>query len=250
LFNVDLSDIKQLTKNLKEVSRSAYPLAVRATLNKLAFETSKTAKSQLKSNFTVRNTYIQRTIQYKSCENTFKIEQMESRAGQVNSFLGHKTDQLEHQEYGKPVISQGKYTKTPVKGARVSSSYERIVRGANYKKGFITFKRLVEIGLIKYPTKDPKKQLKQAGIALKNQGLTGGFPKMILLSNSKGYRGIYSFKIKKPKLLYTLHDKLYKIKKTPWLQKALLEPIQMAKRYFIGEGQKRIEKVLAKGLKG
>ena len=74
MFNIDTKDIKRLTDNLKNCNKSAFPLTVRGTLNGFAYETSNIAKTKiLPKVFTLRNKFIQGSVGYKKCENTFNI---------------------------------------------------------------------------------------------------------------------------------------------------------------------------------
>lgn len=242
IIKIDLKDLVQLKKNLNEVSRGAYPLAVRSTLNRMAYEAAIKAKEEvLPREFTLRNTYIQPTVRFQSCATTFNIAQMESFVGQIDKYAGKKTDQLQKQEYGLPVISKGKYTKVPTPSAR-SGSYAKKVAPSKLI-GKLNLQKLDQ--LVANPTKDKTKEIKQASAFSRKHKKSFN----VLLTNPKGRKGIYQIDSGKVRLLYSFKKRITIIKRTKWLQPTAISINNNVDKYFIQEGASRIEKALANRLK-
>lgn len=246
MFNVDLKDIKKLTDNLKKISRSAYPLAVRGTLNRLAFETSNIAKKEiLPKLFTLRNKYIQGTVGYQRCQNTFNIAAMESFAGQFDTSKGKPTGQLAKQETGSPIVAKGKYTFAATPSAR-GGSYKKTVRKANL---FASLKVYKLPDLVQNPTSDRHKEVPQAiAFAEKYNKTFGiiGYSPVYLRYSIFGIRP--TGKAGRASMLYTLEDKKTYIKKRPWLYLSTRRAQANAHEIYQDEAINRIEKILSKGL--
>lgn len=242
MLKVDTKDLKTLCDNLRNTSKKAYPLAVRSTLNRQAFETSKEVKkNQLKKTFILRNAYIQKTVGYQRSENVFEVSAMESFAGQFDKFAGKKTNQLEHQEMGKPVVAKGKYTKAPTLSARGGTFAKKIKKGALFNS--LKNKKIQKINdIAMYPSKF---ELNQAvKIAQKwNE-------EFILVSTTqKGIKGVFKVNKKGVKLLYKFTDKANKIKKREWLKPVAEKILHKSDKIFIEEAERRIEKELSQNLK-
>ncbi len=128
-YKVDTKELQAYTKSLKQLTKSAFPLAIRGTINDLAFHTSKNAKDKtLRQNFTLRNSYIKKSVQYTRSKPIFNIEQMQSEAGQKANFLGNNSDELRKQELGKSDKPTGKYLKMGLASVRNSNSMARQVK--------------------------------------------------------------------------------------------------------------------------
>lgn len=242
MFKVDTKDIQNLVDTLRNISRSAYPLAVRSTLNRLAFDTKKVASNEIiPRTFTTRNTFIQKSVQYERSENTFSIGAMEARAGQVSDYLGKKTDQLDKQEHGLPVVAKGNYTFAATPAAR-GGSYNKPIPKRNLLNS-LNVKKLNDI--VENPTKETHKEIRQS----KAFAITKGKKINVLLSNSKGRKGIYTISKNSVSLLYRLNDKTNRIKQRKWLEPSVNKVMKKIERIYASEAKKRIEKELSKNLK-
>lgn len=245
-MNVEFKDLEILTSNLKETSRTAYPLTVRSTLNSMAKKTMEEYKEGVKKTFTVRNRGYLKTIGYDNCQNTFKIEEMESATGQREHFFGKNIDGLRKQEYGETIKSKSKHIAKPTKFAR-GGQYKRLVRNANFMSA-IKVSRISD--LVKYPAKTEFKEFRQAVGVAKRQGKTINF-----LPSSESYFGINGIaqingsKEKSVNYLYSLKDKEQPLKKTPVLKPAGEKVAAKGGEIYVYEAKRRMEKELAKGLK-
>lgn len=100
-FSVDTTEMMAFKQKLDKISRSAFPVSVRKTLNNAAFEMkTKTLPQSFKDEFTIRRpNFIKHVSSYTKCQNTFNVNSMVSEAGilEGKSLAG---DRLELQERG------------------------------------------------------------------------------------------------------------------------------------------------------
>lgn len=242
MFNVDLKDVKQFTDNAKACDKAA-KLTVKRTLNKLAFETSNTAKTKtLPETFTLRNRYIASTVRYESVRGTGDIDSMASFAGQMSSFKGKKTNQLEHQELGKPVVAKGKYTKAATAFSRSGNYKKRIAKSRRFatlkgKKGIVTIKDIAM-----HPS---KYELSQAVKIAKKRNEEYN----LVSETKKGVKGIFRVTKNSVKLLYRFTDKSNKIKRREWLRPTSERVMKNVDKYYAAEAHRTLEKTFGRGLR-
>ena len=242
MFNIDTNDIKKLVQNLKNCNKSAFPLSIRSTLNRFAYETSNIAKTKiLPGEFTLRNKYIQGSVGYQRCQNTFNISSMESFAGQRSEHLGKPSSQLAKQEEGSLIVAKSAYTFAATPSAR-GGSYKKAITKSNLFSR-LNVKKLSDF--VENPTHETHKEIRQSKAFAARQGKTVN----VLLSNAKGKKGIYTISKKSVKLLYRLNDKKTVIKRTEWLKMASERVLANAENIYISESTKRLEKDLSKGLR-
>lgn len=242
MFRIDAKDIQKLTDNLRKSSKSDYPLAVRGTLNSLAFETSNIAKTKIIPEvFTTRNSYIQGTVGYKRCDNTFNIASMQSFAGQFDVSKGKPTGQLAKQETGSPIIAKGAYTFVATPSARGGSYKKTITKGNLFSR--LNVKKLSDF--VDNPTHETHKQIRQSEAFAARQGKTVN----VLLSNARGKKGIYTISPKSVKLLYRLNDRKTDIKRHEWLRPSASIATAKVEQLYTKEAHKRLEKNLSRGLR-
>ena len=82
-IDIDSKELESYTKKLRQVHRSALPLAVRGTLNEAAFHMKKEEMPKsFYDKFTIRSkSFITSKSGYSKCTNTFDISKMQSEAG-------------------------------------------------------------------------------------------------------------------------------------------------------------------------
>lgn len=119
----------QLTAKLEKLHRSAFPSAVRNTLNQTAFLAKKEVPNQANKNFTVRQKNLFTRFVLVEKAKGFDVKNMSSRFGIDASTKSKLAEGLEKQEKGgiiknRRVIAHDK--------ARVSGSAKKKVRQANY----------------------------------------------------------------------------------------------------------------------
>lgn len=247
MFRIDAKDIQKLTDNLRKSSKSDYPLAVRGTLNSLAFETSNIAKTKIIPEvFTTRNSYIQGTVGYKRCDNTFNIASMQSFAGQFAVSKGKPTGQLAKQETGSPIIAKGAYTFVATPTAR-GGSYKKTIRKSNRFSGLEVYK----LGnLVRTPTKDQRKEIPQAiGYAERHHKTFAVIAHSPLYLRYGIFKILPSGKAGRASMLYSLKDKKTNIKRHEWLRPSASIATAKVEQLYTKEAHKRLEKSLSRGLR-
>lgn len=245
-MDVEFKDLEKLTKNLKEISRAAYPLTVRSTLNAMAKQGSDEYKSGVKKTFTVRNRGYLKTIGYNQCKNTFDIDEMESVTGQRERFFGKEQTGLRKQEFGETIKSKSKHIAKPTKFAR-GGQYKRLVLNQNFMSA-IKVSRISD--LVKYPAKSEFREFRQAVAVAKRQRKTINFlPSSESQFGINGIAQINGSKSKSVNYLYSLKGKEQPLKKTPVLKPAGEKVASKGGEIYVKEAERRMEKELAKGLK-
>lgn len=243
MFNVDLKDITQFENNAKDCDY-ATKLTVKRTLNKLAFETSNLSKIKtLPQTYTLRNKYIASTVRYESVRGSGNIDSMASFAGQMSSFKGKKTNQLELQELGKPVVAEGKYTKAATAFSR-SGSYKHLIsrsrKFASLKASKGGIVRIKDIAM--YPSKFVLDQA--VAIAKKwNEKYN------LVAQTQKGVKGLFKVTKNSVELLYRFTDKSNKIKRREWLRPTSERVMKNVDTYYTAEAKRTLEKTFGCNLK-
>jgi len=247
----DNSDFKRWTEKVQKISKSAYPLAVRGTLNTLAFKTAEIAKKEvLPKNFHLRNKYIQKTVQYSKCANTFDVEKMTAITGQVAKFVGKQTDQLKKQELGGTDKPRKKYLKTGLPAARTGGTIAKKI------KANATMSRIESAGLqtakginkLSGNSRQQTKQIISTTIRTKKKYAmftTMAGNKVIARVTSKSTRR----KGAKPKanieVLYKLQTSRSN-KPRPWLKPSADKAEKEFETEFIAQAQRQYDRVMRK----
>jgi hypothetical protein len=130
-FNVNNDSVIALTANLERLNRSAFPSAVRNTLNKGAFETKKEIPKTAQRKFVTRQSSFFRKFSIVDKANGFDVNKMISTVGIDGSKISEIADNLESQEFGGMV--SGKKL-IPHDDARVSKSQNKRVQNQNHLK--------------------------------------------------------------------------------------------------------------------
>jgi hypothetical protein len=131
-FNINTSEVVELTNKLEKMHRSAMPVAVRGSLNDAAFDMKKNQVEQVfKSRFTTRkkNFIRSHTVANKS-KNTFNINEMKSEVGVIKG-KSDAGDQLEKQEFGGTIANRDFI---PMDPARIGKNKKKLVSRKNYLK--------------------------------------------------------------------------------------------------------------------
>lgn len=102
---VDTRDFKKLHDHLERFKKKALPYAARDALNGCAFELRKEWQSQIRTTFTNRNNFTERSIRVEKASGT-NLKTMQSRTGSVAAYMGD-------QEEGGTVKGRGKHKAIP-----------------------------------------------------------------------------------------------------------------------------------------
>lgn len=131
-FDVNTDGAIQLTAKLEKLHRSAFPVAVRGTLNDAAFKTKSLVPKVARSKFTTRQKSFFRAFSTVDKATGFDLRNMKATAG-INSAKGSEVAEgLEKQEFGGNI--QGRKL-IPVDSARVTKSHDRKISRRNKFRG-------------------------------------------------------------------------------------------------------------------
>ena len=145
-LDVNTSESIKLTAKLETLHRSAFPSAVRNTLNDLAFESKKLVPKKADENFTIRQKNIFNRMTIVNRASGFDVNRMVSKVG-IDGSKGSLSDGLEKQETGGNI--QGRKLLAHDK-ARVSGSNTKKVKGKYH------FKNVSKIGTAQKRVKGSK----------------------------------------------------------------------------------------------
>lgn len=124
-FKYNIKDLTRITRGLDSLHRSAYPVAIRQTLNDLAFEAKKNElKKSAQHNFTVRTPSFFNKFSKVEKATGFNTRTMNAKMGMV----GDETANFEQQEVGGSVVHKN----IGLMDARVARNLNRKVRRVNY----------------------------------------------------------------------------------------------------------------------
>lgn len=127
-FDVNTDAAIELTAKLGRLHKSAFPVAVRGTLNDAAFETKKNVPKVAASKFTTRQKSFFRAFSTVDKAKGFDLRRMVATTG-INAAKGSEVAEgLEKQEFGG-VIKGRKLV--PMDTARTSNSYGKKIRKKN-----------------------------------------------------------------------------------------------------------------------
>lgn len=248
MIETDTTDLKKYVNNLKRAAVDAYPKAVRSTLERMGFETTKEYKANVRKNLTIRGdkkaNIVVASIGYEKPSGSLKINDMQCIVGQRSMMYGKKTEQLKKQEFGEPIVSKTKYTVKPTKFSR-DNSYKKLV----VKDVLMARLNVKTIGeLVKHPADNAKAQFRQAqGVAHHKKNIIYFLPDTQPAGTK---RGIFRLSDnEKPKLMYSFKGKTQPLRARPMLERATQTVSSKSDEIFVKEAERRIAKELAKGLK-
>ena len=102
IFELDISGIEKFERKVLEKAKNvAFPLAIKGTLNSLAFESMKKAKKTIRDDFENRNKFTEKSIRVETVK-TLKITDMVASVGSIAPYM-------EKQEEGAIERSAGKH---------------------------------------------------------------------------------------------------------------------------------------------
>ena len=136
-FNINTTEVVALTNRLEKLNRSAMPLAVRSTLNDVAFDVKQvTAPNEFEGRFIIRKkSFLRANSLAIKCKNTFNINEMESAYALKND--GQK---LFEQEYGGNVENRTYIPQVEARGGSENKLVSKSFYLKNIKPGQKTSK--------------------------------------------------------------------------------------------------------------
>lgn len=227
------------TNEMQEYSRMMarkYPkqnaFAIRNMLNQMAAVSRQQAVTKGTAEFTKRNKYINKTIQFQKVRGRTDIDSMESMFGQVSKMFGKPAGQLSIQETGGVLNPKsGSNLRIGTKGARPGKSYRKPVRRAAAKKKFLTPKKFFK--------NSPHKPHTSRGqsIGLIAWAKRNKFPGLIQMESPQkkkygAFRVTGSGKKARFNMVFNLEKKSQKIEATHWMEKSYKGVVERRDKIF------------------
>lgn len=249
VLKIDSSACVVLTAKLEKLHRSAFPSAVRGTLNKAAFDVKQ--NTMLKS---AKHTFINRKENFFKANSSvdmargYDVSMMKSAVGFVSSNLkynNHAVKELEQQEYGGKI---GERDFIPLDDAREGQSIRQAVRPGNRLRS-IRGRMKGSLRNIIDASKGPgigrtQQFIKSALFAGAGGYVIGNFGKRILyqIISVKKRRG-QMIEIKKRKLYSVESRRSVKIQETGFMRRASNETASKINRFYAEEAQRQFQKL-------
>lgn len=148
ILDINNKEVKLFTNKLREMHRSALPLAVRGTLNDLAFDVKqKTLPQNFKKQFVIRNKSFLKSQSGVQKADGWDINKMQSEVGiKPNSRGSEAAKELKLQEFGGNKLKPLVY----MRQARGNSN-KRMVKASNYYNQFKKVRGEPTVGRYKKP---------------------------------------------------------------------------------------------------
>ena len=200
-MNIDEKSVQKAIKGLENLSRGALPLAVRNTLNDLAFEGREAMQDEIQRKFTNRNKWTKNNVRVNKASG-YDIGSMESEAGHTEAYMETQ------QDGGRVKGKSGRSKPVANTNARTGKSNARLVPKRNIMSNLDAVKG------------GSRKGSKKANFVAK--AVVGKREKKVLIHKDTVYRvgRVSGLKGKKVKIklipLYKLQDNGVQIKRTNW----------------------------------
>jgi len=259
---------QQYGKFLNALGRSELPLAIRGTMNELAFSSRKRlSEVEMPKKFTLRNKFENKqSLHAHKCPNTFDIDKMVSSMGQLRVVKFQKgpkrTSDLFKQEHGGTVRARpgSEMLRTPTKAARTSKSFSKPVARRNRPTGSTDWKDLREIerelGILRPRSAGRgtramslRDRIRRAHmLMIREQDKLGKGPYMLPLLNNPKALGVFRVVRNKPVLIHTLEKKTRKLKKKETVKPAYEHVVKQTGDIFAKQAQHRIDRAARRTL--
>ncbi len=207
---VDTQDFKKLHDHLERLKKRALPYAARDALNGCAFELRKAWQSEIRTTFTNRNKFTERSIRVEKASGN-DLKTMQSRTGSVAAYMGD-------QEGGATVRGKGKHKPIPAPtagGGRPGGTSRPRLVSSRYRLSSVSVN---QPSLAKYGRR--RQNAIVLAIAIRRH------ERFALLNRAKGKgRGIFEVRgLKrkaKTKLIWNVSQGSVKVKPEPTMQRSV-----------------------------
>lgn len=241
ILNVNIDALVVYTNKLEKMSRSALPIAVRTSLNSVAFDVKQKSMPRSVKRFTERQPNFFKANSRVEMAKGFNVNEMHSLVGFTSENLrlgatNYAVNDLEQQEYGGQI---DKKTFIPLDEARSGNSQNKLVRPSN---------RLTVInGLInsnKVGATSPRAAFIRAAFKSGPGGYVIGNTGNEILwridSINKNSRGL---SIKKTGLYSFSQGRSVHVRETGFMRFASIESGYKIEKFFIEEAEKQFAKL-------
>lgn len=207
--------------------KTANKIAVRNTLNTAAALTRRNAINKVKKEFTLRNTFTVRSIQFEKVQSN-TISKMVSRAGALE-----RASYMDTQETGGRRARKGSVTAIPQKNSRMGSSSSRIVSKARYISKIQP--RIIKGSHSKVMPSHRAYGVSQMAMAYKKKMFLKRRNNIYFVESFVSRNGRVRARLKH---LYNIQEKPLNIKKEKWLEPSTKRPSENLDKIYRGQLRK------------
>lgn len=215
-LDINTEKVTALKDKLERLSSWAFPVSVRTALNNAAFETKKKIPAHAQKEFVTRNRGLFKAFISVNKAQGKDLNNMKSEVGVYNSAKNQLAENLSQQEIGGTVPGR---SLIPMNQARVSSSYAKSVKKANY---------LSNVNISK-----SRKKGTGTGYIIIKKGDAG-----TVFSTKKGNKNkltpLYSYK----------KGRKASLKRKAFIQPVALQERQRIPEYFVNSAERMIKKIM------
>ena len=233
MIHVDAIQLKNYSNMMQKQFPKQFAFAVKQTLDNIAYNSAMNFKKSVsKDKFTIRNDYIQKSVQFDKAAG-LNIDTMHSQFGQVKQFRGRDTaGQLDLQNQGGIKKSRSKKLWKATKTGRTSQSYSKPI-----VKKYRVISRTKTGNIIKNA-----KNSKQRRAALIHWAKRIGFDGLLLFkSPSTNKTGAYKIIGKKIKKIFDVSKTNQKIKATHWMAASYKQSVENRDKYMSKNLSKQVD---------
>ncbi len=243
ILNVNTDEVVRYSNKLEKLHRSAFPIAIRGTLNNGAFDVKKnTMPASADKEFTIRRKNFFKANSRVNMAKGFNIRTMQAIIG----FIGTQqaVEDLEQQEEGG--IIKGRTFIPNRTGVKAATAFNKNVKPTNRVTSILSRKR---IKLRKQKGSNWAQRAIQASVKAGVGGLVQdwkpGRGGLIWLVKSIKRIGL-NIRFERVDLLYINKSGNVRIKATGFMKKATLKTGKKLEGFYIKQAKKQIEKALLK----
>jgi hypothetical protein len=231
-LNIDTKALNNFLIHLQKVKANEYPTIIKRTLNNIAYRTRKTLINPLfiqMHGFNVRNKqFLKNSMHYDSATG-FNMDSMVARVGQLNIAKNTKTKtNLEKSELGTSVTSRTEHTIFGTKQAR-GGSFTKQIKQINRLINLKAQRASTLLKDYRFPTSDENNELSRIAGLVNDKRIK---PTNVFAHTKKGVFGVYKVdEDGKTTKLYSLTDKINKVRKREFILDALPSDNEVNKEY-------------------
>lgn len=245
VLKIDSKALIKHTNNLEKLRKYDLPLAVRGTLNKVAFNLKQvTMPVSADKNFEKRKPNFFKANSKVVMANGFHVNSMRSTVGFVSTQLQYNNmavQELEQQEYGGAIP---KRDFVPMDSSRIGESESKMVSAPNRLKNIKPKSRAIHARNFKGSRK--QKFLQAAIKAGKGGYVVAGLNKDVLRRINSIKRVSHRTVVKSTPLYSYKPGRSARIKETRFMRSATMNSASRLEKYYIEEANRRIAKAIKK----
>lgn len=240
-ININTNAVVAYSNKLEKMRKSDLPLAVRGTLNRVAFNVKQeTMPSSASKNFEKRKPNFFKANSKVVMAKGFNVNTMHSTVGFMHTnaqYNNYAVTELEEQEHGGGITHR---TFVPTKMARTSQDKSKMVRPNNRLRNI---RKIVDIKDVKGSSR-AQRFIRAAILAGKGGFVIAGRRKSMLYRINSVNTIDGRTKVEQTPLYSVEQGRTVKIKPTKFMREATLQSASRLEKYYIEEARRRFEKMM------